>query len=40
MRELKTFQVALLEDRDILKWRVNLTQGKRMFGFIIPVEAN
>lgn len=40
MRELKKLQVTLLEDRDIFKWRVNLVQGKRMFGFIVPVEAN
>jgi hypothetical protein len=40
MRELKTCQVALLEDRNILKWRVNFVEGNRMFGFIIPIKSN
>jgi hypothetical protein len=40
MRELRTCQIALLEDRDTLKWKVNLSTGDRIYGFIVPVNPN
>ena len=40
MRQLGMYQLTFLEDRNILKCRLNMVGGNRMFGFIIPVESN
>ena len=37
MREIKRIDVALVEDRSVLKWRVNLMTDGKLLGFIRPV---
>jgi hypothetical protein len=37
MKEIATAQMSLINDRNVLKWRVNLVKGDRLFGFIRPV---
>jgi len=37
MKEIKRVDVALVEDRNTLKWRVNLMFDGRYLGFIRPV---
>lgn len=37
MRELGKAEITLVNDRDCLKWRVNLIKGNYIFGWIKPV---
>jgi len=38
MKTIKEVKVALVEDRNILKWKVQLVKEGRVFGFIRPAE--
>jgi len=37
MNELADVHMTLIKDRNVLKWRMNVVKGNRMFGFIRPV---
>ena len=37
MKNLKTLEISLIRDRDVLKWKVNLVKGDYIFGWIKPV---
>jgi hypothetical protein len=37
MEEIAAITMSLLRDRQILKWRVNLVKGGKVFGFLKPV---
>ncbi len=37
MKELARIQVSLLNDRSVLKWRINLIKGNLIFGQMKPV---
>ena len=37
IRELAKMDAKLIEDRNVVKWSVNLTKDGRMFGFMKPV---
>jgi hypothetical protein len=36
MRELERVEVTLIEDRNLLKWRINLIKGNYILGWIKP----
>jgi len=36
MKEMGTMIVSLVEDRNILKWRINLIKGNKINGFLRP----
>lgn len=38
MKEIATLIATLMEDRDQLKWRVNIVNGERIIGFLKPFE--
>lgn len=38
MKEMGTMVVSLVEDRDTLKWRVNLIKGDKINGFLRPAK--
>jgi hypothetical protein len=37
MRELERAEVTLIEDRNLLKWRINLIKRNYVLGWIKPV---
>ena len=37
MKVLREVKISLIEDRNILKWNVQLVKDGRIFGFIRPV---
>jgi len=37
MRELERAEITLMEDRNYLKWRVNVIKRNQVFGWIKPV---
>jgi hypothetical protein len=37
MIELERAEVSLIEDRHLLKWRINVVKGNYIFGWIKPV---
>jgi hypothetical protein len=37
MKVLREVKISLIEDRNILKWSVQLVKDGRIFGFIRPV---
>jgi hypothetical protein len=37
MRELERAEITLIEDRDLLKWRVNLIKRNHVLGWIKPI---
>lgn len=37
MKKLGMAEISLIEDRKILKWRVNLVKGNVIFGWMKPV---
>jgi hypothetical protein len=37
MKVLREVKISLIEDRNILKWNVQLVKDGRIFGFIKPV---
>lgn len=38
MKELGSIQVTLLQDRNRLKWRVNLVKGNIIRGYLKPID--
>jgi hypothetical protein len=36
MKELRKAEITLVEDRNLLKWRVNLVKGDYILGWIKP----
>ena len=39
MIKLRTLEISLIRDRDLMKWRVNLIKGNQIFGWIKPVTS-
>jgi hypothetical protein len=39
MIKLRTLEISLIKDRNLLKWRVNLVKGNYIFGWIKPVSS-
>jgi hypothetical protein len=39
MVNLRTLEISLINDRDRIKWRVNLVKGNLIFGWIKPVSS-
>jgi len=39
IRELAMMNVSLVQDRGMLKWRVNMVRDGRVFGFMRPATA-
>jgi len=39
MIKLRTLEISLIKDRNLIKWRVNLVKGDRIFGWIKPVPS-
>jgi len=39
MIKLRTLEISLIEDRNLVKWRVNLVKGNCIFGWIKPVSS-
>jgi len=37
MKELEKAEITLIEDRNLLKWRINLVKGNHIMGWIKPV---
>jgi hypothetical protein len=37
MRELEKAEITLIEDRNLLKWRVNFIKGNHVTGCLKPV---
>jgi hypothetical protein len=38
MKEIKKIEITLVEDRNLLKWRVNLVKDNLIFGCIKPID--
>jgi len=38
MNELASINATLINDRDVLKWRVNLVKDGKLYGFMKPVQ--
>lgn len=39
MKELRKIEISLIEDRNILKWRVNFVKQNHVFGWLKPVDT-
>jgi hypothetical protein len=39
MKELAKFELSLVRDRGLLKWRVNLIKRDRVVGFLRPIKG-
>jgi len=37
MKELRKAEITLVEDRNLLKWRINLVKGNYVIGCLKPV---
>lgn len=37
MKEIATFTVSLIKDRNVLKWRVNFVKNGKVFGWLKPI---
>jgi hypothetical protein len=39
MEELAKFELSLVKDRNLLKWKINLVKKNYMFGFLRPIKG-